>query len=457
MAEAEHTTGTPTRRALAAILITDAVGFSALASRDEARALDLLTADMDAMRASCARFRGRVIKSTGDGLLMAFDSAVEAANCAMDIQAGLAVRPGEGLFQHRLGVHLGDVVMTQDDAYGDGVNVASRLQDGAVPGAVWVSQTVYEVIRGKVACRAVFEGEKAFKGLAVRVPVWSIAPGEGEVGGKRRSLPSWVTVAAPAALVAATVLAIVSIQLRGDAARDVQRAQQERDQTLQMLQAYDNGVPLQEMQFDRLRDVVASSTGPDGKPDAAMVAKLEGLEQWKAWMTKRLSETGPNKPLDVTAKTPEGTRRVVVVHGGEGRLGLKEGSATRVTRLEAMDPEAIVALSEALAKTEDAATRKKIATWVHDYRQLYSFRSIPPPSPSQRTGTARPGAGTPRPGAGTHRPPASGAVTRPKEIDEKSAAEIERAMDQVDKAMDSAGEVKIGETADVSGPAKTGG
>lgn len=439
MAEADHTTGTPTRRALAAILITDAVGFSHMASRDEGRALELLTADMEAMRASCARFRGRLIKSTGDGLLMSFDSAVEAVNCAMDIQAAMAVRSGEGLFQHRLGVHLGDVVMTQDDAYGDGVNVASRLQDAAAPGAVWVSQTVYEVIRGKVGCRAVFEGEKSFKGLAARVPVWSVAPGEGEVGGKRRSLPVWVTVAAPAALVAAIVLAVFSIQLRGEAARDVERAQKERDDTLQMLQAYDGGVPLQEMQFDRLKDMVATNAGPDGQADPALMAKLDGLEQWKSWMTKRLSETAPSKPLDVTAKSGTTTRRVVVVHGDGGRLGLKEGAATRITRLEALDPEAIVALSQELAKTEDAATRKKIAAWLADFRELYA--NVPPP-------------GAPRPGRSAPQPPATGAAMRPKELGEKSAAEQQKAMDQVDKAMDSAAEVQTGQGA---GTVKTGG
>ncbi|NET36308.1 MAG: adenylate/guanylate cyclase domain-containing protein, partial [Cyanothece sp. SIO1E1] len=111
-------------RTLAAIVVTDGVGFSAMMSRDEERTLSVIHRDLQLMRELSQQFEGQVLKSTGDGLLMYFMSAVQAVNCAVEIQKALAaantdIAPDEVL-QHRIGIHLGDVFFSETDVMGNG-------------------------------------------------------------------------------------------------------------------------------------------------------------------------------------------------------------------------------------------------------------------------------------------------------------------------------------------------
>lgn len=374
MEETRQTEGAASRRSLGAILITDAAGFSALASRDEARALDQLQADMEIMRSCCARFQGRIIKSTGDGYLMFFDSAVLAVECALDIRTAMTVRPGEGLFQHRIGVHLGDVVLTNDDAYGDGVNVASRLEGAAAPGSVLISQTVFDVIRGKVSCRSTFEGEKAFKGLASRIPVWSVSPGEGVSGGPRRHAPLWAVIATPVLLVVAVTLSINSAQIRDRAAADVAKARAERDQLLDVLARAEGGVPMREMQFDKMKNVVEAVAKPNDPEAKLLVHKLDGLSSWKGWLNKKIDSSSVQKPLQVTVATPEGAKKAAVWKGEGNSVQIKDDKTTKTVRFEELDPSTLTALTESLSGMEPEAQRAKIQTWIKDYHSLYKQR-----------------------------------------------------------------------------------
>ena len=143
------------QRTLAAIVFSDAVNFSARMTHDEPGALKAVRRDLAMMSEVCARYDGRVVKNTGDGLMMLFASAVQAVHCAIEIQRVIAeaarIQPDAESFAHRIGVHLGDVVLTADDALGDGVNVAARLQEHAEPGGVCMSQTVFEVVRSSLA------------------------------------------------------------------------------------------------------------------------------------------------------------------------------------------------------------------------------------------------------------------------------------------------------------------
>jgi len=142
------------QRMLAAIVFTDAVSFSAQVTEDEGPALKAVRRDLAMMAEICRQFDGQVVKNTGDGLMMLFASAVQAVHCAIDIQRRLAetarILPTADLFQHRIGVHLGDVVLTDGDALGDGVNIAARLQEHAEAGGICMSQTVYEVVRSSL-------------------------------------------------------------------------------------------------------------------------------------------------------------------------------------------------------------------------------------------------------------------------------------------------------------------
>lgn len=168
------------QRMLAAIVFTDVVGFSTLANMDEAKTLRLLNRDIDQIRNIANAHQALVIKGTGDGLLMVFSSAVEAVNVAIEVQKrmfanALEFGASESL-KHRLGIHLGDVVILEGDVVGDGVNVAARLQTEAKPGGICLSSAVYEVVKGKVNLKATNLGPRNLKHIIETVDVWMVPP-----------------------------------------------------------------------------------------------------------------------------------------------------------------------------------------------------------------------------------------------------------------------------------------
>src|SRR5262245_66586458 len=123
-------------------MFTDMVGYSALAQRDDKLALELLEEHRQLLREIFPRFHGTEIKSIGDGFLVEFHSALEAAECAIEIQHALSKRnadvPVERRIAIKIGVHIGDVVHRDHDVYGDGVNIASRIEPLAGPGGICV-------------------------------------------------------------------------------------------------------------------------------------------------------------------------------------------------------------------------------------------------------------------------------------------------------------------------------
>ena len=143
------------QRRLAAILAADVVGYSRLMGEDEEGTLATLTAHLKELIEPCiAEHHGRVVKTTGDGLLVEFASVVDAVKCSVAFQEGMAERnadtPEDRRIVFRIGVNLGDVIVQDDDVYGDGVNIAARLEGLADPGGVVVSGTVHEHVRAKL-------------------------------------------------------------------------------------------------------------------------------------------------------------------------------------------------------------------------------------------------------------------------------------------------------------------
>jgi class 3 adenylate cyclase len=166
------------QRTLAAIVFTDAVNFSARMQENEERTLRLLERDFADMRELSQQHQGSVLKTTGDGLLLYFSSAVQAVACALAVQrhfADIARRngPAESLF-HRVGIHLGDVFVSQQDVMGDGVNIASRLQAEAEPGGICISQTVYDVVKNKLELHVTSLGPRDLKNIAESIPVYRL-------------------------------------------------------------------------------------------------------------------------------------------------------------------------------------------------------------------------------------------------------------------------------------------
>jgi adenylate cyclase len=164
-------------RRLTAILAADIAGYSRLMGADEEGTLTQMKAHRRALvEPKIEEHRGRIVKTTGDGLLLEFASVVDAVRCAVDIQLGMVARNGEiaddKRIEFRIGVNVGDIIIDGGDIFGDGVNVAARLEGLAEPGGICVSARVQEDVRGKVDLAFTDEGERQLKNIAWPVRVY---------------------------------------------------------------------------------------------------------------------------------------------------------------------------------------------------------------------------------------------------------------------------------------------
>src|SRR6266513_3467689 len=157
-------------RRLSAILAADVVGYSRLMGENEAGTLEALKAvRADFVDSKITQQQGRIVKLTGDGMLVEFRSVVNAVRCAAEIQRGMRDRnadlPQDRRIEFRIGVNLGDVIVEGDDIFGDGVNVAARLESLAEPGAICISRMVRDQIRDKLAYQFEDCGEQQLKNI----------------------------------------------------------------------------------------------------------------------------------------------------------------------------------------------------------------------------------------------------------------------------------------------------
>jgi len=171
-------------RRLAAILVADVAGYSRLSERDEEGTVARLGAHRrELIDPAIAAHRGRLVKTTGDGLLVEFASAVDALRCALAVQRGMAERnaatPSEQRMDLRIGINSGDMIVDGDDVLGDGVNVAARLEGLAAPGGICVSGRVREDASGKVEVAFEDGGEQRLKNIERPVRVYRVRTGAG--------------------------------------------------------------------------------------------------------------------------------------------------------------------------------------------------------------------------------------------------------------------------------------
>lgn len=165
-------------RRLAAIMFTDMVGYSALTQKNEALALALLEEHRTLLRPFFLKHEGREIETAGDSFFVEFNSAVEAANCAIEIQTVLDQRNARQLLERkillRIGLHIGDVVYVDQHVHGDGVNIAARLEPLAAPGGICISEDVARQIRNKIEYPVVKAGAEKLKNIAMPMDVYYI-------------------------------------------------------------------------------------------------------------------------------------------------------------------------------------------------------------------------------------------------------------------------------------------
>ena len=178
-------------RQLAAILFADIAGYTALMQNDEENTLALRTRFHHSLYREVARHDGRVLKFMGDGALCLFNSTLEAVQAAIALQVAMQQAPQVPL---RVGIHTGDVLTEEEDVYGDGVNIASRLESFALPGSILVSGKVYDDLKNQKSIHAVPVGRYAFKNVTEPVEVFAISnpglvvPGKEALEGKGRKV-----------------------------------------------------------------------------------------------------------------------------------------------------------------------------------------------------------------------------------------------------------------------------
>ena len=168
-------------RRLAAILAADVAGYSRLMERDEAGTLARLrTLRHDMIDPKIAAHKGRIVKTTGDGILAEFPSVVEAVACAVAMQRGMAAGNAatdeHERIEYRIGINSGDVIVEDGDIHGDGVNIAARLEGIAEPGGICVSAIVHDQVQGRLECAFEDTGEQSLKNITRPVRVYRVGP-----------------------------------------------------------------------------------------------------------------------------------------------------------------------------------------------------------------------------------------------------------------------------------------
>ncbi len=169
--------GERVERRLAAVLAADVAGYSRLMGVDEERThANLKSLRKTLVDPSVAAHRGRIVKSTGDGILAEFASAVDATRCAVEIQRSIAAQNAnvaeDVRIEYRIGIHVGDIIIDDNDIFGDGVNIAARLEGIAEPGGICISEDAHRHIRGKVDCAFGDMGAQTLKNIAEPMRTW---------------------------------------------------------------------------------------------------------------------------------------------------------------------------------------------------------------------------------------------------------------------------------------------
>jgi class 3 adenylate cyclase len=196
------------KRSLMTVVFTDAAGFTVLARENEPLALQLLSESHDVFQEVFSRHRGEVIKSTGDGTLSVFPSAADAIIACLEAQERLK----DSKLKHRIGVEAGEVTIRNSDVYGDAVNTAARLEQEAIPGQIWTTRAVFEIVRAQSLPPAKYIGPRILKGIPE--PVAIHAWGEGVKPARAKSTRGNFILILSSILVLAAVIPLLLLTIK---------------------------------------------------------------------------------------------------------------------------------------------------------------------------------------------------------------------------------------------------
>jgi class 3 adenylate cyclase len=341
----------PGQRALAAIVFTDVVSFSRRMHREEVATLELLERDFEVMRKLAEKHAGSMLKTTGDGLLLYFTSAVQAVGYALELQRQFARRarssPTERNLIHRVGIHLGDVFVKDQDVMGDGVNTAARLQAEADPGGICISQTVYDVVKNKLELEVTRLIPHGPKSIAEAVTIYRVLLEPAAVRPAPAAPPPVYTpppkpppaqlsraqklaaLGALALVLAGVADLVLQSQLKHGADLARSRAAQAEIDALLAAKGKD---PLAGQTPEKTTP--ATATPDEAPPDVRIRALLD-------WLNGVLPRYTRDRPLQLRELPGTFTREAKLFTGTDHRLYFAEGGAVRQRSLAELKPDAL--------------------------------------------------------------------------------------------------------------------
>jgi class 3 adenylate cyclase len=337
----------PGKRVLAAIVFTDVVSFSRRMHREEVPTLELLEQDFEVMRKLAEKHAGAVLKTTGDGLLIHFGSAVQAVGYALVLQRQFARRsrahPGEATLTHRVGIHLGDVFMKDQDVMGDGVNTAARLQAEADPGGICISQTVHDVVKNKIELQVVRVPPRGPKSIAEAVTIYRVILEAGTLQ-PVPPVPAYQPPAPPppappsSGPKVAGVFLVIALVAAG--AVLVWRWQEKHGEELARSRTT-------QTELDVLLAAKARERAPEqsaGQAPGPATAPEKQFEQLLAWVGATLPRYTRDRPLRLRelSGAPSGDTKLFV--DADHRLYFAQGGAVRPRELTELKPDALGAV-----------------------------------------------------------------------------------------------------------------
>jgi class 3 adenylate cyclase len=401
------------QRTLAAIVFTDAVGFSAHMQKDEETTLLLLKQDFETMRELCTQHEGSVLKTTGDGLLLHFASAVQAVACALAVQRAFAERakerPADKNLMHRVGIHLGDVFVDKKDVMGDGVNIAARLQAEAEPGGICISQTVYHVVRNKLALHVTRLGPRELKNISESIPIYKLllkAQSIEEAAKSKRLIDEDSNPPVPSrpitrrtrliigGVVLLAVVAVFGLRAWSQHKQAVARAESEqaalnalmsdnlptrtladwrtelRNKRSRAFEEYNFAVLAQD-----LRDPASPVAG---KPEAQIRAQaLQRTQFLFGWMATHLQKYSRERPLVVRELTGTAPKEIKVFVGADRRLYYAEGGAIRQRNWTDLRPAVLATIVAGAIIQADPLPPREAVQGALAFASLYSLPELP--------------------------------------------------------------------------------